>query len=155
MAPPFNRHPYRRPATARWHRLGESSPGPRIVSRRDAVAAAVAASRPGAGAEGDGPSRRLEHREGVRRRLLVLVDLRWLDGVETGGLVRDLGPGGMFVLTATGTGVGRCVDVAVPAPDDPPLWIPGLVIHRQASGFGLMFRHLDRRALAFVQRCLG
>lgn len=94
----------------------------------------------------------IEHRQGRRRRVLALVDLLWRDGHRCGGLMHDIGPAGMYVLCTVAPAGARCVEV-VPAAAT-PVSIPGFVVHRRGNGMGLMFRHLDDPALAFVRRCL-
>lgn len=96
----------------------------------------------------------IDHRQGARPRMLILAKMRWPDGQSAAGLVYDIGPGGMFVVSGAGPEANSCVDVVV-GDGDTSVQIKGFIVHRHKHGFGLMFRRLDRNARAFLQTCLG
>lgn len=99
----------------------------------------------------------IDHRQGSRRRTLALVEIGCGDGQWAAGLVHNISPDGMFVVTESAPAVNSCVDINVVLcmAANVPLRIAGLVVHRSQSGFGMMFRELDGVARAFVEKCLG
>ncbi len=96
----------------------------------------------------------IDHRQGTRPRTLMLARMRWPDGQSAAGLVYDIGPGGMFVVSGAGPEGSSCVDVVVGG-GDASVRIKGFIVHRHKHGFGLMFRRLDRSAQDFLRTCLG
>jgi hypothetical protein len=100
---------------------------------------------------------RIDHRQGNRRRTLALVEIRCGDDQWAAGLVHNISPDGMFVVTESVPAVNSCVDINVVLcmAADVPLRLAGLVVHRSSSGFGMMFGELDGGARAFVEKCLG
>lgn len=99
----------------------------------------------------------MEHRQGARCRVMLLARVRWRDGKAAAGLVYDISPDGMFVLSVRGPAPRSCVelDIRSGAGRSTDVSIPGLVVYRRAHGFGLLFRGLDDSAREFVERCLA
>jgi hypothetical protein len=96
----------------------------------------------------------MDYRQGSRRRALVLIEIHWLDGKSTAGLIYDIGFNGMFVLSETLPKAHECVDIVMTAAGNRLIRIPGLVIHQRNHGFGLLFRRLDTSTRAFVEKYL-
>lgn len=96
----------------------------------------------------------MEHRRGDRRRVRVLVRVRQRDGQSEGGVVHDISSDGMFVVSVLKPGLYKSVNVVAAGADGRPIFFPGIVIHHNESGFGLLFRQLDGKARSFLQDCL-
>jgi len=90
-----------------------------------------------------------------QRRLLMLAEIHSQDGQRSSGLVYDLGPDGMFVLSAIGPKLkDKYVEIVLPAATNTPVRIVGKVIHCWEYGFRLLFRELDEVAWSFIRSCL-
>jgi hypothetical protein len=98
----------------------------------------------------------MEHRHGVRRRALSLVEIQYRQG-RGSGLMYNIGPDGMYVLTKAGLRVHESVDISLAPPQDKgsPVRIKGMVVHRSKYGFGLMFSRLDKNARKLVSKYLS
>lgn len=101
-------------------------------------------------------SRRIDHRHGVRHRVLALVKVYEGDSQYRAGLVYEVSADGMFVLSEVPPAVNQCVDIefALSPAWDMALTIKGIVVHSRNTGFGLMFREPDDPALALLGECL-
>jgi hypothetical protein len=97
----------------------------------------------------------MDHRQGKRRRSLILVEIYNRDGKSAAGLIYNLSANGMFVVSNEGLDANECIDVVLQTEADTPIRIPGLVVHHSNSGFGLLFQHLDSAAHDFVEKHLG
>jgi hypothetical protein len=88
---------------------------------------------------------------------MVLARIRWRNDQSAIGLMYDISPDGMFLLSVCGPAPSTCVEVDILlAPGQrSAVSIPGLVVHRRQHGFGVIFRALDGPARAFVKHCLG
>lgn len=89
----------------------------------------------------------IDHRHGRRRNLLALAEIRCRDEKTAAGVITNLGWNGMFVMTEATLPVNSCVDVRLVLPDvEPVISFPGLVVHNNPNGFGMIFRVLDDEA---------
>ncbi len=139
--------------TAQQGKPGRQDDGlPRSIARAAARPSAAHAS-PG-GRAGGAP---MDHRQGGRCHVMVMARIRWRDDQSAIGLMYDISPDGMFLLSVRGPAPNNCVEVDILlAPGQrSAVSIPGLVVHRSQHGFGVMFRALDGPARAFVKHCLG
>jgi hypothetical protein len=96
----------------------------------------------------------MEHRQGDRHRVLLLALVQRRDGRSEGGIVYNVSRDGMFVLSVLKPGLYKCVNVVVTGEDGAPVLFPGMVIHHNGAGFGLLFQQLDGEAGSFLQKCL-
>lgn len=96
----------------------------------------------------------MDHRQGFRRRSLVLAEIRPRYGQAEAGLIYDISSNGMFVLSRARPGVNKCINVEFSAPGDRSARIAGLVVHQNDHGFGMMFQQLQGEARAFVESYL-
>jgi hypothetical protein len=98
----------------------------------------------------------MEHRHGARRRALSLVDIQYRRG-HGSGLMYNIGPDGMYVLSKAGLRVHDSVDISLAPPKNKgsPVRIKGMVVHRSKYGFGLMFSRLDKNARKLVGKYLS
>jgi hypothetical protein len=101
-------------------------------------------------------SRRIDHRQGVRHRVLALVKVYTSGSECSAGLLYEVSADGMFVLSEEPPTVNQCVDIefALSPAWDMALTIKGIVVHSRNTGFGLMFREPDDPALALLGECL-
>ena len=131
----------------------QDDPLPRSATRAAARPSATHARR-GAGTAGGAP---MDHRQGSRCQVMVMARIRWRDNQSAIGLIYDISPDGMFLLSVRGPAPNNCVEVDIlSAPGQRgAVSIPGLIVHRSQHGFGVMFRALDGPARAFVKQCLG
>lgn len=108
------------------------------------------------GSRGAGSLRQsnMEHRQGGRRRVLVLARVQQRDGQSEGGIVYDISRDGMFVVSVLKPGLYNHVNVVATGADGTSILFPGIVIHHNESGFGLLFQQLDGSARSFLQKCL-
>jgi len=94
----------------------------------------------------------MEHRLDRRVSLNVPVHLRYQDGTASFGTAQNISRGGIFVKTAAPWRSG-CVDVRMTvstSSGERAALLPGLIVHGNGEGFGLMFRQLDQRAQSVV-----
>jgi hypothetical protein len=101
-------------------------------------------------------SLRIDHRQGVRHRVLTLVKVYHSDNRCAAGLLYDLSADGMLVLSEVQPDVNQRVNIEFPLS---PAWgmaitIKGIVVHCRKSGFGLVFREPDDPALSMLGECL-
>ncbi len=94
----------------------------------------------------------IEHRHGGRGR--ALAEVRSKNGKRLAGLIYNVSRDGMFVLTCTGLRIKGYVDIRLPQTTqiNEPIWISGLVIHRNDVGFGLMFGRLEKEARKVIEK---
>ena len=97
----------------------------------------------------------MNHRQGSRRKALVLVEVCWRNGQSASGLMYNLSHDGMFVVSDVDLEMNKFVDVVLHPEGESPVRIPGLVVHQNNNGFGLLFQQLDSAAQAFVEKYLG
>ena len=140
--------------TAQQMKPGKQGDGLPRSTARAAARPCATHTRSGAGRAG-GAS--MDHRQGSRCHVMVMARIRWRDDQSAIGLMYDISPDGMFLLSVRGPAPNNCVEVNILlAPGQrSAVSIPGLVVHRSQHGFGVMFRALDGPARAFVKRCLG
>lgn len=122
------------------------------VSTQSATVAAPAPRGPRRARKATG----IEHRQGIRQRVMALVRVHDSDRPCSAGLLYDLGADGMFVVSEQRPEINRCVDIelALSPAWDMAIRIKGLVIHHHKHGFGLMFREPDDPALALLEASL-
>ena len=84
----------------------------------------------------------------------VLVFDRRGYGQSEGGIVYNVSRDGMFVVSVLKPGLYNHVNVVATGADGTPILFPGIVIHHNESGFGLLFQQLDGSARSFLQKCL-
>jgi hypothetical protein len=97
----------------------------------------------------------MEHRLDRRVPLRAPVRLRFQDGTVGFGTALNISRGGIYVKTAAPWRSG-CVDVRMTvstALGERTALMPGLIVHGDGEGIGLMFRQLDHRSDAVVS-CL-
>ena len=97
----------------------------------------------------------MDHRHVSRRQALVLVEIRWRDDQSASGLMYNLSHDGMFVVSDVDLEMNTCIDVVLQPESESPIRIPGLVVHHNNNGFGILFQQLDNAAHAFVEKYLG
>ncbi len=97
----------------------------------------------------------MNHRLGNRHRSLVLAEIYWRVGQSSAGLIYDLSPGGMFIVSRATPDVNKRVAIVLSMCGNNSFKIPGLVVHSRKYGFGLLFQQLDYEASAFVQKYIG
>jgi PilZ domain len=94
----------------------------------------------------------MDHRLDRRVPLKVPVRLRFQDGTVGFGTALNISRGGIYVKTAAPWRSG-CVDVrmtvSTPTGERTAL-MPGLIVHGNGDGIGLMFRQLDQRSESVV-----
>ena len=92
----------------------------------------------------------MDHRQGRRLRIFSPVNI--LNGHDTdqAGIIYNISADGMFILSENRMDVNDIVNLDVLAVNDnePPVIIPGIVIHTNDHGFGMMYRRLDYLAEA-------
>ena len=92
----------------------------------------------------------MDHRQGRRLRTFSPVNI--LNGHDTGqaGIIYNISADGMFVLSENKVEVNDIVnlDLLSPSDDESPVTIPGIVIHTNKHGFGMIYRRLDYLAEA-------
>ncbi len=87
---------------------------------------------------------RIDHRHGRRCNLFALAEIRHLDNPSVAGVLTNLSWNGMFVMTDATIPTNSCVDVQIALPNlEAALRYPGLVVHTNDNGFGMIFRELD------------
>lgn len=94
----------------------------------------------------------MEHRLDRRVPLRIPVRLRFQDGTVGFGTALNISRGGIYVRTAAPWRSG-CVDVRLTvstASGERTALMPGLIVHGNGEGIGLMFRQLDQRSEAVV-----
>jgi len=97
----------------------------------------------------------MEHRHGARHNALALADIRCRNGQRT-GLVYNISNDGMFVLTEEPDEVTGGVELYITSDGEGrAVRIPGLVVHNNNNGFGMIFRELDDAARTLVDRYLA
>lgn len=98
----------------------------------------------------------MEHRQGIRCRVLAPVRIHRRDVEAASGIVFNISRCGMFVRCAMVPETGACVDIEVTPLRglNRTIHIPALVVHRRERGFGVIFRRLDTAALEFVEHSL-
>jgi hypothetical protein len=94
----------------------------------------------------------MDHRLDRRVPMNIPVRLSVQDGTAGFGVALNISRGGIYVRTAAPWRSG-CVDVRMrvmtPAGERTAL-LPGLIVHGDGEGIGLMFRQLDRRSESVV-----
>ena len=102
----------------------------------------------------------MEHRLGRRASISIPVRLELRDGASGWGIATDIGQGGLFVKTVAWPRrtLNGCLDVsmtvAMPG-GERSVRLPAAIVHASESGFGAMFRALDRGAETVVAWLLG
>lgn len=102
----------------------------------------------------------MEHRLGRRAPISIPVRLELRDGSSGWGIATDIGQGGLFVKTVAlpRLPINGCLDlsmtVAMPG-GERSVRLPAAIVHASESGFGAMFRALDRGAETVVAWLLG
>lgn len=96
----------------------------------------------------------MDHRQGIRRRSLLLAEIQPRYGQADAGLIYDIGSNGMFVISRARPGVNKCINVEFSATGDRSVRITGLVVHQNDHGFGMLFQQLQGEARAFVENYL-
>lgn len=94
----------------------------------------------------------MEHRLDRRVPMSIPVRLRVQDGTVGFGVALNISRGGIYVRTAAPWRSG-CVDVRmrVVMPNGArTALLPGLIVHANGDGIGLMFRELDWRSESMV-----
>lgn len=83
----------------------------------------------------------MEHRHLRRRRTFALVEIIEYGEQNNSGLVYNISPNGAFILSTAHLKVDRIIRIRISAPTIGTLFLPisGIVVHRNESGFGLMF----------------
>ena len=98
----------------------------------------------------------IEHRQGIRRRTLSLVEIQRREGGSV-GLMYDISAHGMFVLSNAVPAIHECIYIyLMPLQNGGrPVRITGLVVHRGSHGFGVMFHELDGNAREVIRDYIG
>lgn len=94
----------------------------------------------------------MDHRLDRRVPLRIPVQLRFQDGTVGFGTALNISHGGIYIKTAAPWRSG-CVDVhmtVVMATEARTALFPGLIVHANGEGIGLMFRKLDQRSEAVL-----
>lgn len=94
----------------------------------------------------------INRRQSSRRRRLMLVMLDERSCQSEVGLIYDLSPDGMFIVSKARPDLNNLVEVLMSAVNNKPVRIPGLVVHRRNHGFGLAFLQLDNATRALVAK---
>lgn len=102
----------------------------------------------------------MDHREGIRRRALALVKIQYGNGFNYNcgsGLMYDISPDGMFVLSELVPNVNDSVEIwmSLSIEENTPVRIPAMVVHCSKNGFGLMFRELDNEVRVYLSEILS
>lgn len=97
----------------------------------------------------------MEHRHGARYKALALADIQYRDGRRT-GLIYNISNDGMFVLTDAPEEVTGGVELYISSDGKGrAVRIPGLVVHNNNNGFGMIFRDLDDAARTLLDKYLA
>lgn len=94
----------------------------------------------------------MDHRLDRRVPMNIPVRLRFQDGTVGFGVALNISRGGIYVGTAAPWRSG-CVDVRMRAmmpTGARTVLLPGLIVHANGEGFGLMLRQLDWRSESVV-----
>lgn len=101
------------------------------------------------------PKAVMDRRHSNRRRKLMLVKLDQRSEQSGVGLMYDLSPHGMFIVSKTRPDVNNRVEVMLSVVNNKPVRISGFVVHRRNHGFGLTFHQLDNTARELVKKHCG
>jgi Tfp pilus assembly protein PilZ len=96
----------------------------------------------------------INHRQGKRHRTFSLVEIKCRHG-SSPGLMYNISRDGMYVLSTNVPKLNDSVQICISLFNKrKPVIIPGMVVHCNKHGFGLLFRELDDSALEVVKKYL-
>ena len=101
---------------------------------------------------------RIDHRQARRLAVQIPLLLRFCHDQCAFGIARNLSRDGVFVETTARPEDNSCLDLIVPGlalADAAPARFPGLLVHRTDQGLGVLFRSLEGRTAAALERLLG
>ena len=94
----------------------------------------------------------MDHRQGKRHDSFSLVKIR-CNGRDVAGLVYNCSRQGVYVLSTAAVHKNQYVEIlTMDSCNNLTASIPGLVVHHDNSGFGLVFCKPDSRAREFVEK---
>jgi hypothetical protein len=100
---------------------------------------------------------RIDHRQARRLAVQIPLLLRFCHDQCAFGIARNLSRDGIFVETTASPEGNVCLDLMVPGlalADAAPARFPVLLVHRTDQGLGLLFRSLEGRTAAALERLL-
>jgi len=96
----------------------------------------------------------MEHRHLSRNRAFALVEITDYGDQYNTGLVYNINHNGAFILSTANPSVDSIIHIRISAPATGTLFLPisGIVVHRNESGFGLMFCKQERATRLTVDK---